>query len=402
MAMLPSYDPVRDLLEGIIFAMGNATGSPLCSGLRDSFVSLCSGALFDSYVCADYRAAYAAQCDSPHADQLTAAAICCVIAALCGCLIVLRAAEKLRISPNLLSSTACFICVGVVVGGAWRALAAAGVVASSAADLSGLGGRLYFKLLVPLLCLDAGCNGVANHALRRNFRSLAAMSSLGTLLSVSIVAALLYFASPHVVADGRAGLPLAECVIFASLIASLDVSACMAAFESSGVSPAVIVTVVGESQLNDVTATTLYTAFLADINTPAAPSPAAAGGSGPLLRVESAEIAGGFVASFVVSIALGYVASLVAALLLKHVRPSGLDEGPAPPRSGGTAPSCDLLDEALPSNLHTCLFLLLALVPYYVAQALSYSGICASLVFCLVARDYALKNVTPSSVAQIR
>eukprot|EP00434_Breviolum_minutum_P038193 symbB.v1.2.033873.t1/scaffold4272.1/size42089/4 len=192
---------------------------------------------------------------------------------------------------------------------------------------------------------------------------------VGTTISTFVVAFILHWLLPL---TSTLQLSMAECLAFGAMISSTDPVTTLAIFKEQRLAENgrghLYYSVLGESILNDAVAITLFSSF---VNLVKSQEVITASVAGRIIL----EFAGGFLASTLIGVAGG----LLTAFLLKSARlGAGANEG-----------------EHFFFNVPEIgVALVLAYVPFLVAEALDFSGIVAIMFAGITTRHYAHFNLT--------
>jgi len=262
------------------------------------------------------------------------------------------------------------VVIGIIAGGVDKAFPAGGV------------GNVGLGSLIPITTLEKASSQefmivfiapiifAEGYALksREFFENLARILThafVGTLVSSIVVAVGLFYVPGF-------EFSLAECLTFGALISATDPVSTLAIFKEQKMVESglgyLYYSVLGESILNDAVAITLFTSF------------------GNLVKAEEemdvssvATIAADFLLTFLCSLAIGVAFGLFTALVLKMVQFGS-----------------DTLEEKHVSfNIPELGFMILmAYVPFLVAEAIHFSGIVAVMFAGITMRRYAHYNMT--------
>ncbi|CAE8702404.1 unnamed protein product, partial [Polarella glacialis] len=199
---------------------------------------------------------------------------------------------------------------------------------------------------------------------------------LGTMISTIVVASMVFYLPPLMgQGQGQAGsgnLGLTECLAFGALISSTDPVTTLAIFKDQRLAEQglgyLYYSVLGESILNDAVAVTLFGSFSDLVE------------SGEELSFGvSMRIMAGFCITFALSTLIGVTSGMATALVLKVARPG--------------ADTCG--EEHFFFNVPEIgVTLVLACVPFLLAEACNQSGIVAIMFAGITMRRYAHYNLT--------
>eukprot|EP00933_Yihiella_yeosuensis_P036671 TRINITY_DN30433_c0_g1_i1.p1 TRINITY_DN30433_c0_g1~~TRINITY_DN30433_c0_g1_i1.p1 ORF type:complete len:606 (+),score=74.00 TRINITY_DN30433_c0_g1_i1:98-1915(+) len=196
---------------------------------------------------------------------------------------------------------------------------------------------------------------------------------LGTLLSSLVVAYMVFYLPPLMGVSGSSKLVFSECLALGAMLSSTDPVTTLAIFKEQQLAEKglgyLYYSVLGESILNDAVAITLFDSF------------------GSLIESEekfsfaiSMRMLSSFCVNFLGSTLIGLVGGMVTAFVLKSAR---LGSG-----------SCDEEEHHFFNIPEIGVVLVLAYVPFLVAQALNLSGIVAIMFAGISMRRYAHFNMT--------
>jgi len=220
--------------------------------------------------------------------------------------------------------------------------------------------NFIFLGLLPVIIFDAGFS-LQKKLFFRNFGSICLFAIFGTLIS-AVTVGVLVFHGP-VLFGMNQHFSWGEAMAFGALISAVDPVATLATFKALSVEPNFYMLVLGESVMNDAVAIAMFRRFV-------------------LLeegQIESAEGLLWFAATLLIdffgSIAVGFLTGLGSASAVKLIH----------------------IDGKASATLESALVLLLALVPYLLAEALSLSGVIAVLFASFAMAHYTQFNLSPTA-----
>lgn len=224
-------------------------------------------------------------------------------------------------------------------------------------DASFFDPQAFFLLILPPIMFDAGYHTDKRNFLR-NLGTILAFAVVGTVIAaavftLSILIGQVFLSAPK--------LSVTECLMFGSLISSVDPVATLAVFKAMKVDTVLHMIVFGESSLNDAVSIALFRTFS---SFPRAETELTLMDSFLLFNYE-------FFGSIGVGVAIGFV----GALLFKHIN---LREKP---------------------TFETALFMLWSYIPFVFCEAIGLSGILGILFVAMVMVHYA--HYSLSRVSQI-
>jgi sodium/hydrogen exchanger-like protein 6/7 len=235
-------DPIRLFL----WSLGNGTNErALCETLADFFKPLCPLAdLVDREICVDYKVAYTARCGSGAFRFAGEGTFLYLTLSLLWVLSVALLLRFWRIS--YIPDSAVTIAVGWVTGALLS-------LTPDGGSRRRFDEQVFFDVLLPVIIFEAGYN-MNRRAMRKQLAQVAALAVLGTCVSFLVTTGLMLgFAS----LAGR-HLPLLDAATFGALISSTDPVAVVAVFAQFGVPAPLYTLIFGESTLNDAVAVALY------------------------------------------------------------------------------------------------------------------------------------------------
>eukprot|EP00667_Euglena_gracilis_P005952 EG_transcript_5994 len=339
-----TYDPFADFFNWL---GGNNATQDICNVLRSSYLNLCrSHPSFTDAICSDFLRAYKSRCD--HRRQLVSGiGVVAVLAVLVACFLVGNALELAHFT--LLPQSGASILIGFMAGGFLK---------STVSDLSRFqfDESIFFLLFLPYIVFEAGLT-IDKRLFREQLSPILLFSIVGTFVSIFAIGYGLHWAGRGL---GYA-LPLTECLLFGSLISSIDPIATLSVFSSVGVDQTLYILVFGESILNDGVAVVMYDAFLRLIDVPEV----------GLDTLQASVLR--FLVVFFGSVLVGLLFGAASALLFKYGR---FQHAP---------------------SLETLLFAAAALFPYYACEHLEWSGIVAVLANSVAMDLYAYQNLSPEA-----
>eukprot|EP00668_Euglena_longa_P004881 GGOE01005720.1.p1 GENE.GGOE01005720.1~~GGOE01005720.1.p1 ORF type:complete len:581 (-),score=189.72 GGOE01005720.1:307-2049(-) len=338
-----TYDPFADFFDWL--GGRNAT-QDICNVLRSSYLNLCrSHPSFTDAICTDFLKAYKSRCD--HRRELVSGiGVVAVLAVLVACFLVGNALELVHFT--LLPQSGATILIGFVAGAFLK---------STVSDLSPFqfDESIFFLLFLPYIVFEAGLT-IDKRRFREQLFPIMLFSILGTFTSIFAIGYGLHWGGNILGYQ----LPLTECLLFGSLISSIDPIATLSVFSSVGVDQTLYILVFGESILNDGVAVVMYDAFVRLIDVPEV----------GLQNLQASVLR--FLVVFFGSILAGLLFGAATALLFKYGR----------------------FHEP---NVETLLFAAAALFPYYACEHLEWSGIVAVLANSVAMDLYAYQNLSPEA-----
>ena len=222
--------------------------------------------------------------------------------------------------------------------------------------------QAFFLLILPPIMFDAGYHTDKSNFVK-NLGTIFAFAVLGTVIAAMVFAMVVYLgqmmlAAPH--------LTLTECLMFGSLISSVDPVATLAVFKAIKVDTVLQMIVFGESSLNDAVSIALFRTF-SSFKT-----------EGTELRAVDSVIL--FMYEFFGSIGVGVGIGFMSALLFKHIN---LKERP---------------------TFETAMFVLWSYIPFVLCEAIGLSGILGILFVAMMMVHYthhSLSRVSQISTRQL-
>jgi NhaP-type Na+/H+ or K+/H+ antiporter len=283
---------------------------------------------------------------------------------LCGLVQSILRVTNFRWIPD---AGACIL-VGAVVGGVARLLYPASVVREKLIFNS----HLFLQILLPPIIFQAALS-IDKRAFRRDLFPILLFAIGGTAFAAIAIALVTFHLSSAFAGGGKnddessTALPLLDCLLFGSLMSSIDPVATLSILSGVGVSKSdtLYTLVFGESLLNDGVSIVLFDSFLRIMN------------ADNISNNENEQDAGGDVISIsstlyhVVFIAVG---SILVGLICGAI--------------------CNIFFWLF-KGMHTAvtevaLFFTWALVPYYIADGLELSGIISILAMAFVLDSYVI------------
>jgi len=347
------WDPLREM----IWSIGNGTNEQqLCQTLASFFNTLCPLAnIVDPELCVDYKSAYTARCGEGafrFAGQGTFLYLTLSLLIVLGTALLLRYRRVTWIPDSA---------VTIAVGWFTGALLLLDQN-PNARSRRRFDEQVFFDVLLPFIIFEAGYN-MNRRAMRQRLGLVLALAVVGTAVAFFVTTGLMLgFAR----AAGRE-LPLLDAAIFSALISSTDPVAVLGIFAQFGVPESLHTLIFGESTLNDVVAVALYGSLKWAFKNP------------HLSRNAKIEhLAWSFVSVSTGSIIVGLCCGLAVALAWKRSR----------------------LFVVHPV-LETLTYLLAALVPYYIADALAWSGVIAILFAALTMSAFAHGALSKQSALHV-
>jgi sodium/hydrogen exchanger 8 len=207
--------------------------------------------------------------------------------------------------------------------------------------------------------------GLKSRQFFNNLPRILTHAVLGTLLSAIVVGAGIFYFQPSAI-----NITFAECLTFGALISATDPVTTLAIFKEQNMIDNglgyLYYTVLGESILNDAVGITLFTAFGNLVQ------------EDRTLSLDSVRLlTTDFFMNFFVSLAIGVAGGMLSAFLLKLAEFRAPDE-----------------EDAQFNVPELSTVLLLAYVPFLLAEALNFSGIVAVMFAGISMRHYAHYNMT--------
>jgi NhaP-type Na+/H+ or K+/H+ antiporter len=259
------------------------------------------------------------------------------------------------------------ILVGAVVGGVARLIYPANVVRKKLIFNS----HLFLQILLPPIIFQAALS-IDKRAFRRDLFPILLFAICGTAFAAISIALVTFHLSSAFAGGGKNGdnessaaLPLLDCLLFGSLMSSIDPVATLSILSGVGASKSdtLYTLVFGESLLNDGVSIVLFDSFLHIMNADNQDDAADSGGGG-VISISSTLY-------HVVFIAVG---SILVGLICGAI--------------------CNIFFWLF-KGMHTAvtevaLFFTWALVPYYIADGLELSGIISILTMAFVLDSYVI------------
>ncbi|ETW09714.1 sodium/hydrogen exchanger 3, variant 3 [Aphanomyces invadans] len=257
-----------------------------------------------------------------------------------------------RLQLHFISSSGAIIIVGLIAG----ALCSFDQSDIVARWLVGFDPNVFFVGLLPPIIFNSGYTMKRRHFFD-NLTSILMFAILGTFISAVVVGGFLYLL-------GTIGLslqmPLAECLAFGALISSTDPVTTLAVFQELHVDPKLFYIVFGESVLNDAISIVLFNTFVKFIGVTEVHAHA--------VSYAVLDFIGVCVGSILVGVTFGCLSSIA----LKHVK-------------------------GLAVMHEVSLFVLVAYIPFLVAEVLELSGIVAILFAGMFMRHYTFNNLSSAA-----
>ena len=204
---------------------------------------------------------------------------------------------------------------------------------------------LFLRIMLPPIIFEAALT-IDKRSFRRDIFPIVMFSTVGTALSALIVGYCTYYMSNNIWKRGVA-LPFLDCMLFGSLMSSIDPVATLSILSGVGIrqTDPLYILIFGESLLNDGVAIVLFDSLIEHM--------------GDVDAVGSASVLDTLGDFFIItggSMLIGYMAGIVATIYfwLLHRKQSAVTE--------------------------VALFFAWALIPYYIADGLKFSGIIAIMV----------------------
>eukprot|EP00736_Rhodelphis_marinus_P011305 Rmarinus@m.19205 len=216
---------------------------------------------------------------------------------------------------------------------------------------------VFFQGLLPLIIFEAGMI-VDKGMLLQNIGTIFMFAFPGTMVAVALTALAVYYGGQWMVSEDHQ-LDSTESILFAALISSIDPIATLAVFAQFGVDRELHIWVFGESMFNDGVAIVAYNALVGFLDN-----------GEELTTGDMAREVGMMVLCCTGSVLIGVFFGLVSAYIFKIAY---LAHAP---------------------KFETILFILFALIPYYVSEVLSWSGIVSIVVAGIVMDLYTYKNLS--------
>eukprot|EP01028_Stygiella_incarcerata_P013430 TRINITY_DN82303_c0_g1_i1.p1 TRINITY_DN82303_c0_g1~~TRINITY_DN82303_c0_g1_i1.p1 ORF type:complete len:659 (+),score=180.15 TRINITY_DN82303_c0_g1_i1:97-1977(+) len=239
------------------------------------------------------------------------------------------------------------IIVGIIVGLVFRLLG------HHLTDVVRMNAEFFFVFLLPAIIFEAGYS-LDRADFLNNIGGICTFAVFGTIISCFVTVILLYVAASMGLSDS---MPFVDYMLFSALISAIDPVATLAIFCSQNVNPTLHMLVFGESVVNDAVAIVLFRTFEYFVDH-------------PINFVNSMRGVGTFFILFVGSVILGLIGSLLPALMYKKTR---LRNFPI---------------------LELSTLLLLAYVPYLIAEMVKLSGIMCILTTGVVMAYYVKPNLS--------
>jgi NhaP-type Na+/H+ or K+/H+ antiporter len=342
---MANVDPIRKF----IWDIGNGTSeNSLCSTLEQFFHTVCPLVnVLDQEICHDYKNAYEARCSSNSHRLAQEGTFLYIAIVLIFCLVFssfLKAKRFLYIPDSAVT-----ICVGFVTGALF--------VVSSANHR--FNEQIFFEILLPFIIFESGYN-MDKRLLADNFGLISTLAILGTFISFAVTSLLMKLGNEWL----KGELSDLDCAMFGALISSTDPIAIVNVFSSLGVDPRLYALVLGESALNDGVAVALYASMKHFYSNPDSKDIDA------IMYALSS-----FLEISLGSISLGFVFGLVTAYFWKKMGKHWF----------------------VHPVLETLTFLVCAILPYYVADALNWSGVIAIMAASMALSIYCHPNLSKTA-----
>ena len=243
------------------------------------------------------------------------------------------------------------ILIGAVIGLVLR-------LSSSSNELVAFEPDVFFLYLLPAIILEAGYS-LRKGNFFRNIGSILAFAVFGTLISTVLFGLLIYML-------GYIGwvytLPLADALVFGSLISAVDPVATLAVFQALDVDPTLSMLVFGESVLNDAVAIVLYHSIL-DMVKP----------DTEFTLATAVASMGRFLLVSLGSVAIGVGIALISAVTFKYTNIRKFQ------------------------SLELSLLFVFCWLPYLIAEGAALSGIMAILFGGITIAHYSYFNLSPTT-----
>eukprot|EP01134_Creolimax_fragrantissima_P002010 CFRG2010T1 len=211
---------------------------------------------------------------------------------------------------------------------------------------------VFFLYLLPPIIFQSSAFAPSKTLLFANLPTIIVLAVVGTVMCMLIVG-LMVFAAGIV--------PVNESLLWGSLISAVDPIAVLAVFSNYGIDPQLSCIVFGESMANDGVAVVLYQATIEFLNEPL---------TSEVFKLMLSK----FCSVFFGSTAIGLASGLIIAFITRHI---SFHHGGA--QSEMVAIIC------------------LSFIPYYVCQALEWSGIVGLMFEALVFELYTWRNISLES-----
>ncbi|KAH9255496.1 sodium/hydrogen exchanger 3 [Batrachochytrium salamandrivorans] len=336
-------------LREFIWDIGNGTTeAALCDTLHSFYQTLCPLMnILDPDFCADLYHAYKHRCywGANHSTGEVIFLYVAIVLILCLTTISILKTKEILYIPESAITISC----GVVIGSLF-------VASGQRPNQAHFNADIFFDILLPFIIFESGYN-MEKKLFERNFFEIVLLAIFGTFVSFVVILGIMYAGT---LAFGG-GFSLLDCAMFASLISSTDPVAIVSVFSSLGVDPTLYALVFGESILNDGVSVALYASMKYFYANP-----------DKNLRDDFFLVLGNFVLVFLGSLLLGFVFALFVAWFWK-IKGKQVFTHPV---------------------LETLVYLLFAVLPYYLADALDWSGVIAIVSNSMALSVYAHGNLS--------
>lgn len=336
-------------LREFIWDIGNGTTeAALCDSLHSFYQMLCPLMDFlDKDFCGDLYHAYKHRCywGANHTTGEVTFLYVAIVLILCLTAISVLKTKKILYIPESAITISC----GVVIGSLF-------VASGQRPNQAHFNADIFFDILLPFIIFESGYN-MEKKLFEKNFFEIVLLAIFGTFVSFVVILGIMYAGT--LVFGG--GFSLLDCAMFASLISSTDPVAIVSVFSSLGVDPTLYALVFGESILNDGVSVALYASMKYFYANP-----------DKNLRDDFFLVIGNFVVVFLGSLLLGFVFALFVAWFWK-IKGKQVFTHPV---------------------LETVVYLLFAVLPYYLADALDWSGVIAIVSNSMALSVYAHGNLS--------
>ena len=221
----------------------------------------------------------------------------------------------------------------------------ANLVPNSNIDDLSFDSDLFMSVLLPPIIFDAALS-VSKTQFKRRRTAIACFAILGTLVSTAVTGAVVFYSSQY----AEESLPALDSLVFGALISSIDPIAILSILSSLGLTQAdtVYILVLGESLLNDGIAVTVFKTLVARFDGKA--------NDGSTSVSEVLGIIADFIINMVGSVAVALMCGILAWVFFY------------------------LLKRTLSPAMEVGSVFIWALVPFYVSEALNWSGIVSLVV----------------------
>uniref|UniRef100_A0A7S1J2B7 Sodium/hydrogen exchanger n=1 Tax=Eutreptiella gymnastica TaxID=73025 RepID=A0A7S1J2B7_9EUGL len=334
-----------DPLEGFFKWLATNSSTDACRVIRNSYLRVCNVPEVLGKLCDDFLAAYQTRCE--HETQLfSCISLVSVMSVLVACFLTGNLLEVWH--WTWLPHSGVSILIGFFAGAALKASVSAKGLEDFQFDES-----IFFLVFLPYIVFEAGLT-IDKGMLWRHLGPIGAFAIVGTFISIFGIGYSLSWAGDVL----GYNLPLVECLLFGSLISSIDPIATLSLFQHFGVDRDLYILVLGESILNDGVSVVMYDTFLQLLDVPF---------NGLDTLADSLQR---FAVVFFGSILVGLLFGLTSALLFKYGQLQGNP------------------------TMETILFIVVAAFPYYACEHLQWSGIVAILVESVVMDLYTYQSLS--------